>query len=157
MPIAFTLHEDYDVPPARLFRALTDLDDAAHWMTGLVRIERLDSGPLSVGSRWRETRKVFGREATEEFEVTRMDAPSHLSLRCEGRRGTSGRGEYLFDFELEPQAHGSRLAMHGEIRELGRLWELAGSIFGGAYRKAMARDMAALRHHLAKELVTAPH
>jgi hypothetical protein len=113
---------------------------------------------VSVGSRWRETRKVFGREATEEFEVTRLEPPRFLALRCEGCRGTSGRGEYLFNFESEPQAHGSRLTVHGEIRGLGRLWELAGRIFAGTYRKAMARDLAALRHHLTKELVTtAPH
>ncbi|HSJ16118.1 MAG TPA: SRPBCC family protein [Longimicrobiales bacterium] len=155
MPITFSLLEDYDAPPARVYRALTDLDDAGAWMTGLVRIERLDPGPLVVGSRWRETRRMFGREASEEFEVTRLEPPAHLALRCDGTKGASGCGEFLFDFELEPQAGGTRLTLHGEIRGMGGMWQMFGKLFAGSYRRAVRKDLAALRQHLVKEMVPA--
>ena len=158
MAITFSLQEDYDIPPARLFRALTDLDDAGAWMAGFVRIERLDAGPLRVGSRWRETRHVFGREATEEFEVTALQAPTLLGLRCEGSRGTSGRGEFRFDFALEPQAAGTRLEVRGEIIGLGGMWDMVGKLLAGSYRMAITKDLAALRRHLVNEApLTTPH
>ena len=158
MSIVFTITEDFDVPPARVFRAMTDLEGFRHWMVGLVRIERLDTGPLQVGSAWRETRRVFGREACEVLEVTRLLPPTHFSLRCDGTRGTSGRGEFLFDHVLEPQAGGTRMVLRGEIRGLGGFGEIIGRLFATSYRKATMKDLAALRQHLVREVVlTVPH
>lgn len=156
MPITFRVTQDFAVPPERVFTALTDLDGARAWMPGLVRIVRLDhdaSHPvLSVGSRWRGTRRMFGREATEEFEVTHLDPPLRLALRVDGSKGSSRRGEFLFDYTLQPVAEGgSRVLFDGEIRGLGPVWELVGRLFGGVYRSACAKDLQALASHLDEE------
>jgi protein-S-isoprenylcysteine O-methyltransferase Ste14 len=114
--IEFTLTQHIAAAPDRVFHALTDLDSAADWMPGFVRIENLSQGEFSVGSQWRETRKFFGKEATEQFEVTRCESPTELSVRVDGSKGSSRRGEYLFDYRLEPKGAGTDVTLHAAIR-----------------------------------------
>ncbi len=148
MPIEFSVTQHIPGPPDRVFRVLTDLDAAADWMPGFVRIEKLDKGALGVGSEWRETRVFFGREATEQFEVTRLDSPNELSVRVDGSKGSSRRGEYLFDYRLHPKGGGTDVTLHGTIRGLGRFGTLVGRLFVGHYKKACANDLRALAEHL---------
>lgn len=152
MPIRFSVAEPIPAPPDRVFAGLTDLDGASAWMPGLIRIERLDGGgPLEVGSRWRETRRIFGREATEEFEVTHLAPPTEIRLRVDGTRGTSKRGEYLFRYELRPRGDaGTDVRLDGEIGGLGRVMELVGRLMAGPYRKACLKDLRALSAHLGR-------
>jgi carbon monoxide dehydrogenase subunit G len=148
MPIEFTLTQHVAEAPDRVFHALIDLDSAADWMPGFVRIEKLGQGEFAVGSEWRETRKFFGKEATEQFEVTRCESPSQLSVRVDGRKGSSRRGEYLFDYSLQPKDSGTEVTLHGSISGLGRFGTLVSRLFVGQFKKACANDLRALAEHL---------
>ena len=128
---------------------MTNLDDAAEWMPGFVRIQRLGApGELAVGSRWRETRRMFGKEATEEFEVIELSPPSKLRFRVDGTRGTSGTGEYLFTYTLVPTVLGTLVTLDGEIRGLAGVMGVMGRVFSGVYKRACARDLDALGFYL---------
>jgi uncharacterized protein YndB with AHSA1/START domain len=148
MAIEFTVTQQISSAPDRVFHALTDLDSADQWMPGFVRIEKLSEGEFGVGTEFRETRKFLGKEATEQFEVTRCQPPTGLSLRVDGKKGSSRRGEYLFDYRLEPKNVGTGVTLHGEIRGLGRFGTLLGKLFLGSYKKACAKDLRALAEHL---------
>ncbi len=148
MSITFDVTERFPAPPDKVFAALTDLDSARHWMNGFVRLEQLTGNGFEVGTTWLETRKMHGKEATEHFEVTALDPPSHIGLEVDGRKGTSRKGTYLFDYRLEPDGDGTRVTLHGEIRDLGRFGGILGRMMVGPYRKACARDMTALRDHM---------
>lgn len=149
MAVRFFLQEFLPAPPDRVFRALTDLAAAAHWMPDLVRIEPLDPLPLREGSRWRETRRMGEREATEQFEVTRLTPPRELRLRVDGTLGSSRRGEYHFHYRLQPLGAGTELELRGEIRGLEGMLEIVGMLVGGPYRSACANDLRALGGYLA--------
>lgn len=153
MSIRLHLTQQVAAPPERVFAALTDLDGAGAWMPGLVRIERLTEGPMRVGSAWRETRKMMGKEATEELEVTTMEAPWRFAVRCDGTKGTSGQGEYLFSYRLSPEGGRTRVELDAEIRALGPIRRLLARLMVGMYRKMMAKDLQALHDYLGK---TAP-
>jgi carbon monoxide dehydrogenase subunit G len=148
MAIEFTLTQHIAGAADRVFHALTDLDSAADWMPGFVRIEKLSQGEFGVGSQWRETRKFFGKEATEQFEVTRCESPTQLSVRVDGSKGSSRRGEYLFDYRLQPKGAGTDVTLHAAIRGLGRFGTLVGRLFVGQYKKACAKDLGALAEHI---------
>jgi uncharacterized protein YndB with AHSA1/START domain len=147
MSITFEVARHLSVAPERVFEALTDLGGAAAWMPGLVRIEPADA-PMRVGSRWRETRRMFGHEATEEFEVTKVDAPRHLALRVDGTKGSSKRGEFLFDYSLSPAAGGTDVVLNAQIRGLTGITAFVGRLFIAPYKKACARDLDALSQYL---------
>ena len=148
MAIEFEVHEFMAVPPEEVYRALTDLDGAADWMPGLIRVEKLSEGGFAPGFQWRETRKMFGKEATEQFEVTDCDPPRKIALRVDGTKGTSGRGEYLFEFRLQPDQGGTRVYMGGTIQDTGVVGTLLGWLLVFPYKKACAKDLRALKDHL---------
>jgi uncharacterized protein YndB with AHSA1/START domain len=72
----------FDHPPADVFAALTEPDELAAWHHGFDRAERLDEGPLTVGSRLRLGARVDGRPAALEVEVVALEAPTRLQLEA---------------------------------------------------------------------------
>ncbi|GGR68028.1 hypothetical protein GCM10010282_71050 [Streptomyces roseolus] len=89
--------------PGRVWESITDLPDLPRVLSGVQRVEVLTEGGFDVGTRWRETRKMLGKEATEEMTVTECEPPdryvtvadshgmryvSELSLRAEGPGGS---------------------------------------------------------------------
>jgi uncharacterized protein YndB with AHSA1/START domain len=147
MSIEFQLTEILPGPPDRVFRALTDLEGAAQWMPGFRGIERVGDVRQGVGMRWRESRKIFGKEATEEFEVTHFHPPSHLAVRVDGSKGTSGRGTYEFDYRLAQRVGGTEVRMTGRIDGLSPVRQWLGSI-RSPYKSVCAKDLRALGEHL---------
>lgn len=150
MAIQMQVTRTLPASPERVFQGLTDLENGAAWMPGLVRLERVGDVPSGVGSRWRETRKMFGKEATEEFEVTAFEPASRLGLRVDGSKGTSGGGVYTFEYRLSPDPGGTRVVLDASISPGSRIAEWIGRLFAGMYRKMIAQDLDALAEHLRK-------
>jgi uncharacterized protein YndB with AHSA1/START domain len=69
-----------DQPPAEVFAVLTDPDDLVVWNHAFDHAERIDTGPLRVGSRVRAGARVDGRPGDLELEVTELRAPELLEL-----------------------------------------------------------------------------
>lgn len=158
MSITFRLTHRVEGEPERVFRALTDPDIAHSWMPGLVRIDRVgvesygeETEPLRVGSRYRETRVIFRKEATEEFEVTELVPPTRLGLLVDGRKGSSRRGEYAFTYTLAPDGDGTHITLDAEIRKLNPVGKIVARLFAGSYRRACMKDLEALGAHLRRE------
>lgn len=150
MPIRFTMEESFPAPPERVFAVLTELDAAHEWMPNLVRIEKLTAGPFAVGTSWRETRRIFGKEASEQFDVTEHEPPRTLALYVDGRKGASGNVEYRFRYTLDPDPMGTRVRLDGEIDSKSFLGRLTGKLFVGMFRRTISKDFAAMRTHLAR-------
>ena len=70
-------------PVERVFAIASDFAGAAETIGGITRVEMLTDGPVGVGSRFRETRRMHGREATEEMEVTELVPNERYALGCE--------------------------------------------------------------------------
>jgi uncharacterized protein YndB with AHSA1/START domain len=136
-----------EAPPPVVFEALGNLDTAGQWLPNLVRIEKLTPPPVGVGSEWRETRKVFGRESTEHFRMSRFDRPSRLDVVVDGSKGTIGRGEIVFVHEIVPERTGTTLELSGDIRMPG-IWKLFARVMSGRFKKACHQDLEALKAHL---------
>jgi carbon monoxide dehydrogenase subunit G len=128
--------------PERVWSIITDLEGYAEVLSGVERTERIDDGQgFGVGTRWRETRVVFGKESTEEMEVTDVeDGHSYtVSSESRGTRYTSmlrvepiddDRSRLSMSFGAQPAATASRL-----------LAATIGRAFQGATRKMLQRDL----------------
>lgn len=149
MSIEFQVTEILPGTPERAFQALTDLEGSAQWMPHIVGIERVGDVREGVGMRWRETRMMRGKEATEEFEVTHYHPPSHLTLRIDGTRGTSGRGTYVFDYHLAQRVGGTEVRVRGVIDGLlPPVLRWMGPLLGPFVKRECAKDLRALAQHL---------
>jgi uncharacterized protein YndB with AHSA1/START domain len=128
--------------PAAVWGVLTDLDGAERNLTGVTKVERLGGPQYGVGTRWRETRRMFGTDATEEMEVaevvpersTVIDAESH------GMR-------YRTAFTLTPRDGATLVEMtfHGEPASASWIRRVVGAITAplgiAVSRKAMRQDL----------------
>ena len=136
------IERDVAASPEEVWRVLTDLDHAAETLSGVSRVELLTEGPYTVGTRWRETRKMFGKEATEEMRVTAVEAPARTTVEAD-----SAGVNYVTVFTLTPTGDGTRLAMAFTARQPdpSRVQKLAWVVFGKlgikATSKMMARDL----------------
>lgn len=76
---------DIAKPPAEVFPYLFDEDKVPQWTTGLEQYERLDSGPLGRGARFRQKLEVSGQRFTVELEVTEYEPPGAAASSFEIR------------------------------------------------------------------------
>ncbi|WP_437636788.1 SRPBCC family protein [Sorangium sp. So ce854] len=148
MPLRFTIEERFDASPEDVFRLATDIDAFGDWMPNFVRVEKLTGDVVGKGAMWRETRKMFGKESTEQFEVTAAEPARSLDLFVDGKKGTTGRGAYRFRYVFEPQGAGTLLRMNGEIAGMGWFMETLGRLFIGSFKKAVHGDLKAMKAHL---------
>src|SRR2546425_7526373 len=67
-------------PVERVFEVFADLRNVPGRIKGIKRLEVLTDGPIGVGTKFRETREMFGKDATEEMEITEFDPPRTYSV-----------------------------------------------------------------------------
>jgi uncharacterized protein YndB with AHSA1/START domain len=143
-----TFREEFDAPLDKVFAAVTDIPAAEKWMPNLVRMEMLTDGPYGVGTKWRETRKMFGKEAAEVFEVTGLAPGKHIELFVDGKQGASGRGEFRFKYDFEERGGKTVINIQGSITGMGCMGVVFGWMFKGMFAKAIRKDHEALRQHI---------
>ncbi|KOR85662.1 polyketide cyclase / dehydrase and lipid transport [Bacillus sp. FJAT-22058] len=149
MSIQFETKETFNVPREKVYEGLLDLDSAKHWMQGLVRIERLDEGPIKVGSAWKETRKMIGIEGGEVLKVTVLE-PNKIQLYVDGSKGTSGKGEHFYTYSIKELGNATEVTLHGEIKGMTGIAKLVSKLMTGTYRKICAKDLYGLKNYLEK-------
>ena len=136
---ALTVTRTLSAPPERAFELVTDLDGAAGRVRAIKRIEKLVPGPTRVRTRWRETRVMFGREATEEMWVTGFEPCRRFEARAE-----SHGCRYHSVYEFAPEGPGRTrvtLTFGAEPVSFGaKLMAPVAKMFMGSLRKCVEQD-----------------
>ncbi len=73
----------FNAPIDVVFEAFSDFSTAAERIDGIVAVEMLTDGPTRLGTRFKETRVMFGREAIEEMEVTEFEKNRRLTVSAD--------------------------------------------------------------------------
>lgn len=139
-----TVAKQTTAAPAAVWRVITDIEGSQDVLSGVTEIERLDDGDeFGVGLRWRETRVLFGKEATEEMEVTAVDEGRSYTVEAH-----SGGVHYRSVMSVEPDGDGARIRMsfageeEGKVGLVGRIVaRTAGKAIEKATRKALQQDL----------------
>lgn len=148
MGIAFESNVTISAPEDRVYGAMTDPTSWHQWMKGLVKVEVLTDLPFREGTRWRETRTLYGREANEVFEVVSLEPGRLFRVAVDGTQGTTGKGRFVFDYQLEPKAGSTHVKMSANIEMPGFWAGLFGKLMAGTMRKACERDLHSLKQWL---------
>ena len=121
---------------------LTDLEAAPEILSGVARVERLAGAGYSIGTRWRETRTMMGREETEEMEVVGIDEGRSTMIAAEAR-GMDCRTEFM----LDPTPEGTLLRMRfgGSLQSPSWVQRVVAKLTAGLgmamTRKMMQQDL----------------
>ena len=131
-------------PPEEVFPYLFEADKVPQWTTGLDGYERLDSGPLGRGSRFRQNLDVSGQRINAELEVTGYDPPRGAEAR------TKIRGvDVISTYALAPSGDGTRLTQTIEASGGGIKGRLLIPVIQPHLERKLDADLAALKALLA--------
>jgi hypothetical protein len=85
------------------------------WQSNLIEIEQLTAGPMRVGTRIREARRLGRRPSEYQAEVTGFEPDNRFSLRViNGPRVT-------LSYSFEPENGGTRLRYQFVMRPSGMM------------------------------------
>ncbi|WP_314178039.1 SRPBCC family protein [Streptomyces winkii] len=138
-----TVERRIAAPVDRVWQALTDIEDSPRVIGEIERVEMLSEGPFGIGTRWRETRRIFGKEATEEMWVTASEPPKRYTVESESR-GV----HYTSQFTLTPEADDAttvHLTLDSETEKKslsGTMGKFLGGIGSKAIAKSLSKDLA---------------
>jgi carbon monoxide dehydrogenase subunit G len=130
--------------PEEVFPYLFEPDLVPQWTTGLNRYERVDGGPISRGSKFREELEVSGQRIDGELEITAFDPPRGAESR------TKVRGvDLIFGYELQADGAGTRLTQSVEATGGGLSGRFLIPVIQPHLEKKLEADLAALKALLA--------
>lgn len=98
--------EQINAPIETVFARCSDVTRWADTVSGIKQVELLTEGPVGDGTRFRETRVMFGKEATEEMTFSEFDPPNGYVLLAE-----SCGSKYRTTHRFEPADGGTRITM----------------------------------------------
>ncbi|HIA48749.1 MAG TPA: hypothetical protein EYN96_12475 [Candidatus Hydrogenedentes bacterium] len=77
------IEETIATPVKQVFETLSNIN-----ISGIQKVEILSDTTEGEGHRWRETREMFGKEATEDMEITHYNPPLgyHVEASSHGMR-----------------------------------------------------------------------
>jgi carbon monoxide dehydrogenase subunit G len=129
------------VSPESLWDLITDLDRSPNVISAVTAVERLDDGTgFGVGTRWQETRQIFGKDSTEILEVTAIDPGRSYTVETDNLGA-----HYRSVISVESSPGGSTITIAFGAESTGTVSKvLAGTIgklFEGGTRKALVKDL----------------
>lgn len=134
---------DLDVASEIVFDAATDLNAWPDMIEDIVSVELLTTGPVGAGTVFRETRVMFGKEATEEMTFETFDRPSGYQLTAR-----SCGCHYLTTTSFEPIPSGTRMVIDFRCRpEKLMAWIMLplGLLMKRMIRKCLEKDLACIK------------
>ncbi len=126
-------------PPEIAYATNIDIARWPDFVKGISKIEILDPGPILAGARFRETRTMFGREATEEMTVASLEPPHRQVFTAENHGA-----RYVATTEFVPEANGTRLRLSFEgvpVTFAARLFSVLSLLMMGQVRKQLQSDL----------------
>lgn len=138
-----TLTRQIDAPPATVFAFATDLERMAGRIKGITKIEKLTPGPVGLGTKFKETRVMFGREATETMEFTAFEPNQRYTLSAD-----SCGAHFDSTFHFKPEGSGTLLTLEMQLEAtsfFAKLMKPLTMLMMGPMKKCIMQDMDDLK------------
>jgi uncharacterized protein YndB with AHSA1/START domain len=131
----YSITVEIDAPPDRVWAIMSDIERWPEWTSSVTSVERLDTGPLAVGSRARVRQPKL---LPADFVVTDFDPGSAFTwvTRSAGVTATARHS-------VVPSGRGSRATLSVEFH--GALGWLVGWAVGGLTNRYLALEAAGLK------------
>lgn len=115
-----SVQENVFAPVDVVWSLITDIENSAARISGIDKVEVLERGDDNMlGFKWKETRTMFGKEATEVMWITDIVENTHYDTRAESHGSVyesrlwvvedEGNTILGMDFEGTPQTFGARV------------------------------------------------
>lgn len=139
------LEETINAPKRVVFDVFTDLAKASERIESITKLEIVGGGPVGKGTRFRETRIMFGKkEETQEMTIAAFDAPNSYTVE-----GYACGARFYTVYDFDGGQRETKVTMTVTSRNETLFAKVIGPIMGklmtGAMKKAMCKDHAELK------------
>lgn len=136
-----SVNVNIDAPKEKVWKVITDFKNSVTNIEAITAVEILEEPKDSlIGFKWKETRNMFGKEASETMWITEAEENSYYQTRAENHGSVyisrlnveenNGVTNLRMDFDGQPQSFGAKV--------MGAIF---GLFFKGSMRKAVQRDL----------------
>jgi carbon monoxide dehydrogenase subunit G len=134
---------DTTLPIESAFEYVADFANSQEWDPGVASAERVDSGPVGVGARYRLGVRIGSRVAPMDYRITVFEPPRRVVLVGSGS-GVSA----VDDIRFGSVATGTRIDYTADIRLTGLL-RIVQPLLGGAFANIGRNAAEGMRRTLA--------
>lgn len=138
-------------PREEVFAKAIDLRGLPSFVRGITELEILSDGPVGEGTRFRETRRLHGREASEEMEITEFNPPEHYVVEAENH-GT----RYISRFQFEPTTEGTRVTVSFHAEPQSWFAKISGPLIMPLMKRTLLRCLEDDLEDLKQEVEKTP-
>ena len=129
-------------PAEKVFNTVAHITEFSKVIDSITNVEFVSEQQQGVGTRFKETRVMKGREATVELEVTEYQPNSRVRIR-------SDEGGTVWDtvFTVDGQEDGAKLTMSMEAHPHSFMAKLTTPLIRGMIASAIEADIDAVKRH----------
>lgn len=110
----FEFSEHIERSPREVFAVISDPTTATGFLENITDSVKLTDGPIAVGTVFRETRVVGGKESSADLLVTVHEPDARVGISTETEGIT-----VVYHYALSPEGEGTRLAWTCELEAGG--------------------------------------
>lgn len=135
-------------PVETVWKAITDFKNCTNFISSIKKIEVLEEPKETlIGFKWKETREMFGKEATEIMWITEAVKNEYYQTRAESHGSI-----YISKLVVQAKGDVTQLSMSfassAQTIMAKIISRLMGFIIKSSVKKAMAQDLKDIKLHL---------
>ena len=134
-----TIH--LNCPVEQVFAFLLDITQLTTWQTNLIKIDKLTEGPLRLGSRFQEVRRLGKRESEIQGEIIAFEPNKRFETR------TMTKPQVTVSYFFEPEDGGTRVK-HRFVMQTSGLLRLLEPMIAKSIREENVLDFENLKRVL---------
>ncbi len=128
-------------PVEQVFAFLADTGKVSTWQSSLIELESLTEGPLRLGSRFREIRRLGRRDSEIQGQVTAFEPNKRLETK------TTTKPEVTVSYSFDPENGGTRLRYKFVLLSSG-IMRLLEPLIARSIKKERESDFETLKRML---------
>lgn len=125
--------------PKDVFDYINEPSNSPNYQSGTKSASWVSDGPIGVGSTWKATASVLGRELEAEMQITDWQPPLQTTFKT-----ISGPIPFEVTAKVEPQDNGTLLTFSGKV-ELGGFFKIAEGLAAKQLENQMKEDNQRLK------------
>ena len=143
---SMNLSTSINAKPETVFAVVSDVENSPERIEWFEKVELLTDGPVGVGTKWRETRRMNNKQSFEDWEMTAFESPNYFSAYCDSQG-------YDIDLTMrvEPEGDGSRLTLEMTTKPrtfVGKLMTPLEWLMSGMMKKIVRKDLESTRAYI---------
>jgi uncharacterized membrane protein len=139
---------EIEKPIEDVWKTITDFENCSNFISAIVDLKIIDKPTDTlIGFKWKETRVMFGKEATETMWITDYAENDYYQTRAESHGSI-----YISRLSLERVGENTKLTMSFTAEAQTFFVKIMSAVMGfmmkGSMKKALVKDLNDIKNHL---------